>query len=193
MTETTTLSGEKKRDRSGSSAPPRILERNVRALVEHAAEEERSRPASDRIATSIWRFAGTMNFVYLHVIIFGLWAMLDAGWIAGIKNFDPDFTILGTAAAVEAIFLATFVLRAQIQMNDKADLRNHLDLQVSLLAEQETTHILRLVAAMADRMGIEEACDPEIQELLRELKPADVLDRIEVHTDKVEEEIRDAR
>src|SRR6266446_1630457 len=95
-------------------------------------------------------------------------------------------------ALVEAIFLATFVLRAQIQMNDKADQRNHLDLQVSLLAEQETTHILRLVAAMADRMGIEEACDPEIQDLLRELKPADVLDRIEVHTDKVEEEIRGA-
>ena len=133
-----------------------------------------------------------MKFVYLHVVIFGFWGLLDAGWFPGIRNFDADFTILGTAAAVEAIFLAVFVLRAQIQMNDKADVRNHLDLQVSLLAEQETTHILRLVAAMADRMGIEEACNPEIQELLRELKPVDVLDRIELHTDKVEEEIRDA-
>lgn len=164
----------------------------MRALVEHTAQEERAKPASEKVATAIWRFAGTMKFVYLHVVLFGFWALLDAGWFPGIHDFDPNFTILGTAAGVEAIFLAVFVLRAQIQMNDKADTRNHLDLQVSLLAEQETTHILRLVAAMADRMGIEEACNPEIQELLRELKPADVLDRIEVHTDKVEEEIRDA-
>lgn len=191
MTETTTRPVEKHSERR--SGPPRLLERNVRALVEHAALEEAAKPASDKIATAIWRFAGTMKFVYLHVVIFGFWALLDAGWIAGINNFDPDFTILGTAAAVEAIFLATFVLRAQIQMNDKADLRNHLDLQVSLLAEQETTHILRLVASMADRMGIQEACDPEIQELIRKLEPADVLDRIEIHTDKVEEEIRESK
>ena len=179
---------------SGPKTPPRtspLLDRNVRALVEHTAAEERDKPAADRVATAIWRFAGTMKFVYFHAVVFGLWVVLYRGLIPGIGNFDPQFTILGTTAAVEAIFLATFVLMAQLQMADKADKRNHLDLQVSLLAEQETTHILRLVAAMSERMGIEEARNPEIQELLRELKPSDVLDRIEVQTDAVKEQIRE--
>lgn len=175
------------------AGPPRVLERNVRALVEHAAEEELARPTADRVATAIWRFAGTMKFVYFHIVLFGFWTALDLGLIPSVHNFDPSFTILGTAAAVEAIFLATFVLMAQVQMAAQADTRRHLDVQISLLAERETTHILRLVAAMSERMGIEEAKDPEIHELLRELKPKDLLDRIEVHTDAVEEEIREEK
>jgi uncharacterized membrane protein len=165
----------------------------VRALVEHAAEEELARPTADRVATAIWRFAGTMKFVYFHIVLFGLWTLLDLGWIPGVRSFDPEFTMLGTAAAVEAIFLATFVLMAQVQMAAKADTRNHLDVQVSLLAERETTHILRLVALMSERMGIEEATDPEIRELLRELKPRDLLDRIESQTDTVTEQIREEK
>src|SRR2546422_10632482 len=88
MTDTTARPFENNTDQASASAPPRILERNVRALVEHAAQEERAKPASDRIATAIWRFAGTMKFVYLHVAIFGFWAALDAGYIPGIHNFD---------------------------------------------------------------------------------------------------------
>ena len=180
-------------DQPGGSRATPLLDRNVRAVIEHAAEEERSKPTSDRIAMTIWRFAGTMNFVYFHVIAFGFWAALDLGWISGMRNFDPTFTILGTTAAVEAIFLSAFVLMAQLRMADTADKRNQLDVQVSLVAEQEITHILRLVAAMSERMEIAEANDPEIQELLRELKPREVLDRIEEHTDAVKERIREER
>lgn len=182
--------------RSQPSSGPRdshLLERNVRAVIEHAAEEERSKPTADRVAMAIWRFAGTMNFIYFHVVLYGIWSAIDLGWIPGIPNFDPTFTIIGSTAAVEAIFLAIFVLMAQLRMADTADKRNQLDVQVSLVAEQEITHILRLVAAMGERMGIEEARDPEIQELLRDLKPRDVLERIEVHTDAVKEEIRDEK
>jgi uncharacterized membrane protein len=176
--------------RADPGAKPRVLERNVRALVEHAAKEEQSKPTAARVARAIWRFAGTMKFVYFHILLFGFWAALDLGWIPGLRSFDPNLTVLGTAAGVEAIFLAVFVLMAQLQMAENADTRNHFDLQVSLLAEQETTHILRLVVAIAERMGIEEAKHPEIQDLLRELEPRDVLERIEEHTDRVEEEIR---
>lgn len=182
-----------RQDQSGGRGATPLLDRNVRAVIEHAAEEERSKPTSDRVAMTIWRLAGTMKFVYFHVIVFGFWAATDLGWIPGVRNFDPSFTILGTAAAVEAIFLAAFVLMAQLRMADTADKRNQLDVQVSLVAEQEITHILRLVAAMSERMGIAEANDPEIQELLRELKPREVLERIEEQTDAVKERIRDEK
>jgi uncharacterized membrane protein len=178
------------------TSPPRtsrLLERNVRALIEHAAEEERAKPTADRVAMAIWRLAGTMKFVYFHLVVFGFWAALDLGWVPVIRNFDPGFTILGTTAAVEAIFLAAFVLMAQLRMAAAADKRNHLDVQVSLLAEQEITHILRLVAAIGRRMEIEEAKDPGIQELFSDLKPREVLERIEVHTDAVKQQIREQK
>jgi uncharacterized membrane protein len=176
-----------------SGATSRVIERNVRALVEHAAEQERAKSTGDRIATAISSFAGSMNFVYFHAVAFGLWAAVDMGWVPAIHNFDPSFTKLGTLASVEAIFLATFVLIAQNRMSAQEEIRNHLDVQVSLLDEHETTHILRLVAAMGEKMKIREARDPEIQELLRLVEPQDMIDRIAVQSDAIEEEIREEK
>jgi Predicted membrane protein len=168
-----------------------IIERNVRALVELAAEQERANSTADRIAMAISRFAGSMKFVYFHAVVFGLWAAADKGWLPGIHNFDPTFIGLNTTATVEAIFLATFVLIAQNRLVAHGEIRNHLDVQVGLLTEHETTHILRLVVAMSHKMEIEQAHDPEIAQLVRNVEPQEMIDQIEVHTDAVEEQIKE--
>ena len=54
-----------------------------------------------------------------------------------------------------------------------------LDLQVSLLVEDEATHILRLVVAMGTKMGIGEADDPEIRHLIRQVEAQEIIDQIE--------------
>ncbi|MDO8502767.1 MAG: DUF1003 domain-containing protein [Gemmatimonadaceae bacterium] len=174
-----------------SSSTANVVERNVRALVEHAAEQERTKSTSDRVAAAISAFAGSMKFVYFHAVAFGLWTAVDMGWVPAVHNFDPSFTKLGTLASVEAIFLATFVLITQNRMAAQEEIRNRLAVQMSLLNEHETTHILRLVVAMSDRMELREAGDPEIQELLRDVEPQDMIDRIAVHSDAVKEEIRE--
>lgn len=174
-----------------SSSTSNVVERNVRALIEHAAEQERAQSTADRVAAAISAFAGSMNFVYFHAVAFGLWAAVDMGWVPAVHNFDPSFTKLGTLASVEAIFLATFVLIAQNRMAAQEKIRNHLAVQMSLLNEHETTHILRLVAAMSNRMELREARDPEIQELVRDVEPQDMIDRIAAQSDAVEEEIRE--
>jgi len=166
--------------------PTPILERNVRALVEHAAEQERMQSTADRIAVKISRFAGSMTFVYFHVVFFGLWVLGDIGLIPGVPRFDTSFTILGTVASIEAIFLATFVLIAQNRMSEQAELRNRLDLQVSLLTEHEVTHVLRIVVALSEKMGLDAARNPEILDLLREIAPQDMLDKIEAQTEAAE-------
>jgi uncharacterized membrane protein len=173
------------------STTSNVVERNVRALVQHAAEQESAKSAADRVASAISRFVGSMRFVCFHAVAFGVWAAIDMGWIPAIHNFDPSFTKLGTFASVEAIFIATFVLIAQNRMAAQEEIRNHLDVQVSLLNEHETTHILRLVAAMSEKMGLTDAADPEIQELVRLVEPQEMIDRIAGHADAVEEEIRE--
>lgn len=166
--------------------PTPVIERNVRALVEYAAEQNKMQTRGDRIALAVSRFAGSMKFVYFHLVFFGLWAMGDIGWLPGVPPYDTSFTILGTAASIEAIFLATFVLIAQNRMSEQEELRNHLGLQASLLTEHEVTHVLRIVAAISDNMGLDAARNPEILDLLRELAPKDMLEKIEEHTEAAE-------
>ncbi|MEO7367287.1 MAG: DUF1003 domain-containing protein [Gemmatimonadaceae bacterium] len=163
-----------------------ILERNIRALAELSAEQLRPKSGGDRFAMAISRFAGSMRFVYFHAIVFGLWAAMDLGYIPGVRGVDSQLIGLNTVATVEAIFLATFVLIAQNRMIANAETRNHLNVHVSLLTEQETTHILRLVTAMSEKMGLNDADDPEIMHLLRKVEAQEMIDQIEVHIDAAE-------
>jgi uncharacterized membrane protein len=104
---------------------------------------------------------------------------VNLGWLPGVPRFDRSFTVLAMAASVEAIFLSTFVLISQNRMQALADKRADLDLQVSLLAEHEVTHLIQLVREMARRMNIEEARDPALDELAQDIRPEAVLSQME--------------
>jgi uncharacterized membrane protein len=84
-------------------------------------------------------------------------------------------------ASVEAIFLSTFVLISQNRMAALADRRADLDLQISLLAEHEVTRLITLVAAMAERMDLEAARNPELAELSQDVAPEKVMEQMEAH------------
>jgi uncharacterized membrane protein len=155
-----------------------VLERNIEALLARRREEERRQATKDRVAAAIGRFAGSMTFVYLHLVLFGAWVLANSGLLP-LPRFDADFVKLATFASVEAIFISTFVLVMQNRMAAQADKRADLDLQVSLLAEHEVTRLIRLVAAIAEQMGIEESRSADLPELERDVDPQQVLDRIE--------------
>jgi len=121
-----------------------------------------------------------MAFVYTHVVVFGIWVILNLGWF-GLKPFDPSFVALQLITALEAIFLATFVLMSQNSLDAQADKRADLDLQISLLAEHEITRLITLVTAIAKKLEIEEAHDSEIDELARDVMPEKIMDSIEDH------------
>jgi uncharacterized membrane protein len=155
-----------------------VVERNIAALLERRQQEERSRNRDERIAEAISRVTGSMPVVYLHLVLVGLWVVINLG-VTPIPRFDPTFVILAMVASVEAIFLSTFVLITQNRMAAMADKRADLDLQISLLAEHEITRVITLLSEVAERMGIESANDPELAELAREVEPGHVLDSLE--------------
>ncbi|MDB6122191.1 MAG: hypothetical protein JWQ71_1184 [Pedosphaera sp.] len=156
-----------------------VVERNIRALLERREAEERAKGWQERMADTITRFTGSMTFVYIHLVIYGLWIIINLGWIPFIPKFDPTFVVLAMEASVEAIFLSTFVLITQNRMAALANKRSDLDLQISLLAEHEVTRLVQLVAAMGKKMGIEESHNPELNELARDVAPEKVLDTME--------------
>lgn len=165
-----------------------VVERNIQALLDRRQAEEQRRSLELRVADAITRFTGSMRFVYVHLVLYGLWIAVNLGWVPFVQPFDPTFVVLAMVASVEAIFLSTFILISQNRMAALADKRADLDLQVSLLAEHEVTRLIKLVAAIARRVGLEEANDPELAELLRDVAPERVLDAIERHERESEAE-----
>jgi len=152
-----------------------VIERNICTLIELRREEEREKGLQERIADWITAFSGSMGFLYVHVIWFGLWIPLNHGWL-GIRPFDPyPFGLLTMIVSLEAIFLSTFVLISQNRMQAAAERRADLDLQFDLLSEHEVTRLIKLVDAIADKMGIAEAKDPEMDELKQDVTPESVL------------------
>jgi uncharacterized membrane protein len=79
------------------------------ALLKHA--EERAAGAQNRIADRITAFSGSMAFVYIHILWFGLWIGL------GVEKYP--FGLLTMIVSLEAIFLSTFVMISQNRADSK--------------------------------------------------------------------------
>lgn len=163
-----------------TSAIAGVMERNIKELVKLRQQDEKEKTSDEHIADKITKFTGSMTFVYIHIVIFGCWIIYNTGMI-GIKPVDPSLTDLMVLTSIEAIFLSVFVLIRQNRMNVLADKRANLDLQVSLLAEHEITHLITLVKAIAAKLEIEEASNPEINELTQYVTPEQVLETIDKH------------
>jgi uncharacterized membrane protein len=104
------------------------------ALVEY--RQERARSAQNRVADSITTFAGSMWFVYIHVLWFALWIGL------GIEAYP--YGLLTMIVSLEAIFLATFVM---ITQNRQEDARRHLadqEWRMVQSEERQNEELLRL-------------------------------------------------
>jgi len=171
-------------DMTGSEAQ---LERNIRAILKRRSQQEQARTTQDRVAEALTRFAGSMIFVYLHVAVFGAWIVANLGIVPGSPVFDPTFAVLAMVASVEAIFISTFVLISQNRMAKRDDERDDLNLQISLLAEQEATHVLTLVSAIAERLDIRTNVDSDIGGLASPTSPEDVIDELERHKRSLED------
>jgi uncharacterized membrane protein len=156
-----------------------VLTRNIHTMERRRDREQVTATLEERVAEAITRFTGSMRFVYLHLVLFGLWILVNLGVLPGVPKFDPSLVILAMVASVEAIFLSTFILISQNRITAAADKRADLDLQISLLSEHEVTKLIALVSSIADRMGVRTEVDPEVDELKQDVAPEAVLDEIE--------------
>jgi uncharacterized membrane protein len=155
-----------------------VMQRNIRTLVERRSREHKNESNQVRVADAITRFTGSMSFVYIHALLFGGWIVVNLPMVPWPK-FDPTFVILAMLASVEAIFLSTFVLISQNRMQQRADKRADLDLQVSLLAEHEITRLVSLVKNIAEKLDVEASRNPELPELEQDVAPEKVLDALQ--------------
>lgn len=122
------------------------------ALLKHA--EMRRVSVEDRIADVITRFAGSMTFVYVHVIWFSLWIILR------VEKFP--YGLLTMLVSLEAIFLSTFVLISQNRQDERRQVL--ADSEWKLVQEQEKEN-QREVEQNEQLLGLSK----QILELTREI------------------------
>jgi uncharacterized membrane protein len=97
--------------------PPKLPMPLNPALAKHA--EARAASIQNRIADVITRFAGSMAFVYFHILWFAVWI------IFGVEGYP--YGLLTMIVSLEAIFLSTFVMISQ----------NRADFKRQAAADQE--------------------------------------------------------
>lgn len=79
------------------------------------------RDSETKLADIITSFAGSMAFVYIHIIWFILWLIFAS------KIGDPfPFGLLTMVVSLEAIFLATFIM---VNQNRQAEIAEQRDLE----------------------------------------------------------------
>jgi len=100
------------------------------------------RRTQDRVADVITSFAGSLRFVYLHSIWFGIWIVLNIGLVGAALEFDRfPFGLLTMIVSLEAIFLSTFVMVSQNRQALRTEVRSQLDFEANLRSEVWATHI----------------------------------------------------
>ena len=108
----------------------------------------------NEVTGQITDFAGSMRFVYLHTLWFGVWVLANSGLLLvmgiGLVPWDPfPFGLLTLIVSLEAIFLSTFVMIAQNRQSAIADARAKADYEVNVKAEREIARLTLLIEALA--------------------------------------------
>ena len=131
-------------------------QRNIESISRLEKDLILNRSPAEHLADKITSLAGSAPVLLLHVVLFGAWIIANAGLIPGLKPFDPfPFSFLTLTVSLEVIFLTLLVLLNQNRMIKEADKRTHLDLQLTMLIEQESTALLKLVRGIGNHLGVE--------------------------------------
>lgn len=147
-----------------------------------ALSTSRTRTTSEKLADLLTDSFGTITFFNVNLFLFLGWLLWNSGWIPALPVFDPyPFGMLTMVVSLEAIFLSIIVLISQNRAAKIADLREEMDLQVNIAAEQEVTQILRMIERIEKKLLVKESDAENIARM------KEVLDLVDLEKNVVKE------
>jgi uncharacterized membrane protein len=152
---------------------------NIQTIAQLEEAQLARRSAMERLGDRLVPLLGNWGFALLHVGWFTAWICINRGLVPGVPIFDPyPFNFLTMSVSLEAIFITIAVLNTQNRMARQSDRRAQLDLQINLLAEQESTATLRLLQRIAERLGVPLG-DPTPAELAEQTRVEDLAEKLD--------------
>ncbi|QEH38045.1 hypothetical protein OJF2_66410 [Aquisphaera giovannonii] len=130
-----------------------LAKRNVSIIAEMERAASGIRTRGERIADRIASAVGSWPFIIGQTIILGAWIVLNL--LAWIEHWDPyPFILLNLALSFQSAYAAPILMISQNRQAKLSERRNHLDLQINMLAEQESAEILRLLKRLCEHTGL---------------------------------------
>src|ERR1017187_4202326 len=128
---------------------------NIDAIAKLERDALDRRTPTERVSDVITRLVGNVGFLLAHVILISGWSLVNLHMIRVLKVFIPfPFGVLALDVSSESVLLTIFVLISQSRMARQSERRSHLDLQVSMLSEQELTTVLQMLQKLCQHMGV---------------------------------------
>lgn len=147
-----------------------------------AAHMNRRRSPSERVADFLTDSFGTIRFFLLNAGIFAGWIVWNSRVMDFLPVFDPyPFGMLTMVVSLEAIFLSVIVLISQNRAAKIADIREEIDLQVNVAAEQEITLMLRMLERIEKKLAVKESNSTRLA------KMEEILDLVDLEKKVVKE------
>ena len=144
------------------------------------AKADAKRTSMEKMADFMTSGFGSNTFLLLNVFLFLAWILINSGQIKYISPFDPfRFNLLTNIVSLEAIILAIFVLISQNRTAKVDDLREETHLQLNLISEREVTKLMKMMALLLERQGIDLSQDPELHKMIRPVSEAEIEKRLE--------------
>ena len=156
-------------------AAPRTAARNIELILRIEKEDKRQLQPHHRIFHAIGWFVGTVYFFVFQCFAVAVW--ISANSLAATQSWHFDefpFPLLSAVLALEAVLLTSCVLIRQNVIDQTSERRNHLDLQINLLAEREATTSLDILQRIAAHLRVPVAKEAAEEDLADETSVDDI-------------------
>jgi uncharacterized membrane protein len=151
-----------------------LTRKNVAVVAQMERASQNVRTRGERLADAIASWVGSWTFILVQTALLTLWVALNL--LAWIRHWDPyPFILLNLALSFQSAYAAPILMISQNRQAKLSERRHHLDLQINMLAEQETTEILHMLRLLCERSGL----PPGDTCLEKETCHEDILHRIE--------------
>lgn len=149
----------------------------VQSIKAHLSQQQ---TFSERIADFMVSWFGSVSFLWFNAIVFISWIVWNTGMIPDFPPIDPfPYVFLTMVVSLEAIFLSIFVLMSQKRESRISELREEIDIQVNMIAEQEITKVIHLVTYLMKHLNVPYEKDPELRRMMHPLNMDEIRGELE--------------
>lgn len=121
---------------------------------------------TDHITVFVVEILGSIKFLFFCMTLFTVWICWNLNLLGPLKVFDPfPFPILEMTVSLFAIILSVSVLINQNRQGKIEKIRQQVDFEVNVRAEEEITKVLTMLHEIHQKLGLNSAADKELEEM----------------------------
>lgn len=143
--------------------------RHDKSVQEIKSNIEFNKTRGDKLAIFISNAFGSITFLCICLAVFIVWITLNLNLLPWVRPFDPfPFPELEMIVSVFAIILSVSVLISQNRQGRMEKVRQQIEFEVNVRAENEVTKVLAMLHQIQKKLGIDNE-DKELEQMKENL------------------------